>query len=74
MRDREVQLSHQPDKVHGYIVVFTAKLSKKSTPKKTMDDDVDNTNSKTAKREEMCIRDRCISCIIYCYYQMFTLI
>lgn len=38
-------------KVHGYIVVFTAKLSKKPTPKKTMDDDVDNTNSKTAKRE-----------------------
>lgn len=38
-------------KVHGYVVVFTIKLSKKRTPKKTMYDDVDNTNSKTAKRE-----------------------
>lgn len=38
-------------KVHGYVVVFTTKLSKKPTPKKTTDDDTDNTNSKTAKRE-----------------------
>lgn len=35
-------------KVHGYIVVFTTELSKK---KKTIEDDTNNTNSKTAKRE-----------------------
>lgn len=35
-------------KVHGYVVVFTTELSKK---KKPAVDDVDNTNTKTAKRE-----------------------
>ena len=38
-------------KVHGYVISFTTKLSKKPTPKKTTDEDVDNINSKTAKRE-----------------------
>lgn len=38
-------------KVHGYVTVFVDKLSKKPTPKKSMDDEVDNTNSKVAKRE-----------------------
>lgn len=35
-------------KVHGYVVVFTTELGKK---KKYTDDDVDNINSKIAKRE-----------------------
>ena len=35
-------------KVHGYVVVFTTELGKK---KKTIEDDTNNTNSKTAKRE-----------------------
>lgn len=35
-------------KVHGYVVVFTTELGKK---KKPVDDDTNNTNSKTAKRE-----------------------
>lgn len=38
-------------KVHGYVVVFTTKLSKKATPKKTSDDEDNSVNSKTAKRE-----------------------
>ena len=35
-------------KVHGYDVIFTTELGKK---KKPADDDTDNTNSKTSKRE-----------------------
>ena len=35
-------------KVHGYVVVFSTELGKK---KKTIEDDTNNTNSKTAKRE-----------------------
>ena len=38
-------------KVHGYVVIFTTKLSKKVTPKKTSDDEESGINSKTAKRE-----------------------
>ena len=38
-------------KVHGYVVIFTNKLSKKATPKKTSDDEESGINSKTAKRE-----------------------
>ena len=38
-------------KVHGYVVLFTTKLSKKSTPKKVADEEGDGINSKTAKRE-----------------------
>ena len=35
-------------KIHGYVVIFTTELGKK---KKSADDDTDNTNRKTAKRE-----------------------
>lgn len=35
-------------KVHGYVIVFTTELGKK---KKSTNDDTDNTNRKTAKRE-----------------------
>ena len=35
-------------KVHGYVVIFATELGKK---KKSVDDDTDNTNRKTAKRE-----------------------
>ena len=38
-------------KVHGYVVIFRAKLNKKSTPKKIADEEDGNINSKTAKRE-----------------------
>lgn len=38
-------------KIYGYIVIFTAKLSKKVTPKKTSDYEESSINSKTAKRE-----------------------
>lgn len=38
-------------KVHGYDVIFTNKLSKKPTPKKIVDDNIDNTNRKIAKKE-----------------------
>lgn len=38
-------------KVHGYVVIFTTKLSKKSTPKKLTDEEDSSINSKTAKRE-----------------------
>lgn len=38
-------------KVHGYVVFFTNKLSKKATPKKTSYDEESGINSKTAKRE-----------------------
>lgn len=38
-------------KIHGYVVVFTTKLSKKVTPKRTSDDEESSINSKTAKRE-----------------------
>lgn len=38
-------------KVHGYVVLFTTKLSKKSTPKKVADEEDGSINSKTAKRE-----------------------
>lgn len=38
-------------KIHGYVVLFTNILSKKITPKKTIDDEYNNINSKTAKRE-----------------------
>lgn len=38
-------------KIHGYVVLFTTKLSKKVTPKKISDDENSGINSKTAKRE-----------------------
>lgn len=38
-------------KVHGYVVIFTAKLRNKVTPTKTFDDEDSGINSKTAKRE-----------------------
>ena len=38
-------------KVHGYVVIFADKLSKKVTSKKTSDDEESGINSKTAKRE-----------------------
>lgn len=38
-------------KVHGYVVIFRAKLNKKSTPNKVTDEEDGSINSKTAKRE-----------------------
>lgn len=38
-------------KVHGYVVLFTARRSNKIAPKKTFDDEDSGINSKTAKRE-----------------------
>ena len=38
-------------KVHGYVVFFTNKLSKKSTTKKVTDEEDGSINSKTTKRE-----------------------
>lgn len=38
-------------KVHGYVVIFTEKLSNKFTPKKVADEEDSSINSKTAKRE-----------------------
>lgn len=38
-------------KVHGYVVIFTTKLSKKVTLNRTSDYENSSVNSKTAKRE-----------------------
>lgn len=38
-------------KVHGYVVCFVKNLSKKPTPKKTIEDDDTDINTKTSKRE-----------------------
>lgn len=38
-------------KVHGYVVIFTTKLSKKVTLNRTSDYEDSSINSKTAKRE-----------------------